>query len=176
MNNILVSIRSLLFFSLLLGGVYPMVVMVLGSVLSPIRSHGSLLKIGDTVIGSELIGQKFSQNKYFWPRPSAADYVPLNSMASQRSATDKQLKDDYLNRLKRSPGAPSDLLWASGSGLDPHISIASAQYQKPRVLSSRKISEEKLDEAIRNSTEDRFLGFMGQPRVNVLELNLYLDK
>lgn len=153
-----------------------MLVLGLGSVLSPIRSHGSLLKKGNVAIGSELIGQKFSLERYFWSRPSEGNYNTLSSAASQRSATDSKLKSAYLQRTSENPSAPADLLWASGSGLDPHISVEAAIFQKPRILRSRKLSEEKVDEAIRMATDERFLGFMGQPRVNVLELNMKLDQ
>ena len=176
MQILLTSLRSFFLFTLLLGGVYPMLVTLLGSVLSPIRSHGSLIKKGTDVIGSELIGQRFTQDRYFWGRPSTADYVPLSSAASQRSVTDQKLKNDYKERSLKLPGSPTDLLWASGSGLDPHISLAAARYQIPRVARSRNFSPEAIDKILREASEDRFLGFMGQPRVNVLELNFLLDK
>jgi K+-transporting ATPase ATPase C chain len=145
--------------------------------LSPIRSGGSILKVHDKVIGSELIGQKFTSEKYFWGRPSAADYNPISSSASQRSGTDAVLKKAYEDRLKKmGENAPADLLFASGSGLDPHISVEAANFQKHRINQVRGIAEKDLNQMIATATEERFLGFMGQPRVNVLKLNLLLDK
>ncbi|MGE3609561.1 MAG: K(+)-transporting ATPase subunit C [Bacteriovoracaceae bacterium] len=176
MKVFLTSLRSLIFFILVLGGIYPLTITLLGSVLSPIRSHGSLLLKDQKVIGSELIGQKFTQEKYFWGRPSNADYVPLNSSATQRSGTDKKLYEAYKERSDKMPGAPADLLWASGSGLDPHISLKAAKYQIPRIAQVRNMSRDVLEKLILKAAEDRFLGFMGQSRINVLELNLLLDR
>lgn len=176
MQNITTALRSLLLYTLFLGGIYPLAITLIGSVLSPIRSHGSLLKKGDVVVGSELIGQKFTQDRYFWGRPSTADYVPLSSGASQRSATDRKLMHDFRERSQKLPGSPPDLLWASASGLDPHISLAAARYQIQRISQTRNMKPENIDKILRQVSEDRFLGFMGQPRVNVLELNLLLDK
>lgn len=176
MNAWIVSIRSLLLFTILLGGIYPVTITLMSSILSPIRSHGSLLKSEQGVIGSELIGQNFTMPHYFWPRPSMAGYDPMKSSASQRSGTDANLKKDYQGRKSTNPQMPNDLLWASASGLDPHISLESALFQKKRVMESRGISEDQIDMYIRMATKERFLGFMGQPRINVLELNLLLDK
>lgn len=176
MKVITISIRSLLFFTLFLGGLYPVTITVLGKILSPIRSGGSLLKSQDKVIGSELIGQKFTSQKYFWGRPSTNDYNPMSSSASQRSGTDSTLKTTYLERVgSLGEKAPVDLLFASGSGLDPHISVEAAHYQKERIIQVRGITEADLNLLIQKATEERFLGFMGQPRVNVLKLNLLLD-
>lgn len=177
MKIIFISLRSFLFFSILLGGLYPITVTVLGQLLSPIRSGGSLIKQDDKVLGSELVGQKFSSPGYFWSRPSVSEYNPMSSAGSQRSGTDSVLKKAYEDRLLSLGGkAPADLLFASGSGLDPHISEEAAHFQKKRILMVRKISEADLNQMIRKATDERFLGFMGQPRVNVLKLNILLDK
>lgn len=172
----LTSLKALLLLTIILGGIYPLLITALSSVLSPIKSHGSLLKSGSNVIGSEIIGQSFTKPHYFWPRPSTASYDPMSSSASQRSATDSQLKSIFQERMKNHPGGPDDLLWASASGLDPHISLEAANYQKKRVMESRGIPENVIDGYIKDATKERFLGFMGQPRVNVLELNMLLDK
>lgn len=170
------SIKALLLFTIILGGIYPLAITALSSVLSPIKSHGSLLKHGQKVIGSEIIAQNFTGPQYFWPRPSNASYDPLSSSASQKSGTDAALKLSVQERMQNHPEIPQDLLWASASGLDPHIGLEAANYQKKRVMAQRGIPEKVMDEYIREATRDRFLGFMGQPRVNVLELNLLLDK
>lgn len=177
MKVLLIGLRSLLVMTILLGGIYPLVILGVGEALFPIRSQGSLLRDGDRVIGSELIAQKFTQDKYFWARPSAVDYAAHSSGASQKSGTSQDLKNSYLERVKAlGVNAPIDMLTASGSGLDPHISPESAAYQKERVRAIRQLSSKELDNMIALATEERFLGFMGQPRVNVLRLNQLLDK
>lgn len=177
MKVTMISLRYLFFMTILLGGVYPFLVLGIGEVLFPIRSQGSLIKEGDKIIGSELIAQKFTQDKYFWSRPSAIDYSAQSSGASQKSGTSQDLKLAYDERVKiLGEKAPIDMLTASGSGLDPHISIESAVYQKVRVKEARKITDKEIDMMISMATEERFLGFMGQPRVNVLKLNQLLDK
>ena len=163
--------------TLLLGVAYPLTITVLGKFAFPVRSQGSLFVTDDKVVGSELIAQKFTGAGYFWSRPSAIDFAAQSSGASQKSVTSGELKKAYEERLNfLGEGAPIDLLWASGSGLDPHISVGAAKFQVPRIAKTRNVSEEKLLGLIKNETEERFLGFMGQPRLNVLELNRILDK
>lgn len=177
MNIIFTSLRNLLVMTLILGVLYPLAITGLGKLFFPIRSAGSLLKSGEQVIGSELIAQKFEDPRYFFPRPSSIDYQAQGSGASQKSATSSELKKNYEERLEKwGKDAPADLLWASGSGLDPHISVAAAQFQAPRIAAARKIRVEDITKLIQFSVEERFLGFMGQPRVNVLRLNQLLNK
>ena len=176
MKVLLTSFRYLLFMTVLLGGVYPVSVLLVGQGLFPIRSNGSVIMKDGKAIGSELIAQKFTKNEYFWSRPSAVDYMAHSAGASQRSGTSKDLKEAYLNRENAlGKEAPMDMLYASGSGLDPHISLESAFFQRKRVMNQRNISEEEMSKLIVRASEERFLGFMGQPRVNVLKLNLLLD-
>lgn len=177
MNALTISLRNVLLMTILLGGIYPMVVMGIGKVLFPIRSGGSIVSEDGKVIGSELIAQKFTKEEYFWSRPSAVDYAAHSSGASQKSGTSKDLKDAYLAReAALGKGAPMDMLYASGSGLDPHISVEAAHFQKARVAAKRNLTDEQMGKLISQSTEGRFLGFMGQPRVNVLKLNQLLDR
>lgn len=176
MNALLISLRNLTFMTLLLGGLYPVLVMGIGQLLFPIRSNGSVVIKDGKTMGSELLAQKFTKEEYFWSRPSSVDYTAHSGGASQKSGTSKDLKEAYLSRQATlGKDAPSDLLYASGSGLDPHISLAAADFQKGRVMTKRNLSEADMDKLIARATEERFLGFMGQPRVNVLRLNLLLD-
>ena len=176
MNALLISLRNLTFMTILLGGIYPILVMGVGQVLFPIRSNGSVVIKDGKTYGSELIAQKFTKAEYFWSRPSAVDYTAQSAGASNKSGTSKDLEDAYLGRLATlGADAPVDLLYASGSGLDPHISLEAANYQKARVMEKRNLAEDDMNKLIARATEERFLGFMGQPRVNVLRLNLLLD-
>ncbi len=176
MSIIFTSIRNILVMTILLGVIYPLCITVIGKVTFPTRSQGSLYVSGNQVTGSELIAQKFTSAKYFWSRPSAIDYGSHSSGASQKSSSSVDLKDAYNERLKSLGGrAPNDLLWASGSGLDPHISVEAAKFQVSRIAKARNIPEEEIVRLILSNTEERFLGFMGQPRVNVLRLNRTLD-
>lgn len=168
MNVFLVSIRNLIIMTILLGGLYPAVVTVVGRAFFPIRSQGSMIQENGRYQGSELIAQNFKQDKYFWTRPAGV---------SNKSATSKDLKNNFF-KLKTEIGekAPLDLLYSSGSGVDPHISPEAVHFQKARIMKARNISEEQMDKLIGQVTEERFLGFMGQPRVNVFKLNKLLDK
>jgi K+-transporting ATPase ATPase C chain len=170
---------------LLTGVLYPMVITVLAHVIFPRQASGSLIYNADkTCIGSSLIGQSFSDPRYFWSRPSATadfSYNPLASGGSNLGPTNK----DLVKRIKecatnfQSTGIksllPADLVMASGSGLDPHISIEAAIIQIPRIAKERHVSEEKVRSLVQNYLEDRQFGFLGAKRVNVLKLNLALD-
>jgi K+-transporting ATPase ATPase C chain len=168
------------------GLIYPAMVTIIGQLAFPEQAAGSLIRGGDgTVIGSELIGQPFSNPKYFWSRPSATADFPYNPMASGGSnlgPTNPELLKAVADRVKfwqeaRGTGPePSDLALASGSGLDPHISPEAAIFQIPRVARARQVSEEKLQRLVQDHLEGRQLGFLGMPRVNVLKLNLALDR
>jgi K+-transporting ATPase ATPase C chain len=160
---------------------YPLIVTGIAQVAFNHQANGSLIEKDGKVVGSRLIGQPFSDPKYFWGRPSATSPMPYNGAASSGSnqgPTNPALKEAVEGRIKALGGptpVPSDLVTASGSGLDPHISPAAAQYQAARIAKVRNLSEEKLRQLVRQHTAGRQLGILGEPRVNVLELNLALD-
>ena len=172
--------------SVLTGLIYPLVVTGVAQVAFPTRANGSIIYRDGKAVGSELLGQSFTDPKYFWGRPSATSSFPDNAMASGGSnlgPTNPALADAVKARaaalLAADPGnsepIPVDLLTASGSGLDPHISPAAAMYQAARVARLRGLPEEKVMELVTKNTEGRWLGLLGEVRVNVLELNLELD-
>jgi K+-transporting ATPase ATPase C chain len=175
----------LLAMTVLTGGIYPLAVTVIAQVLFPRQANGSLIQQGDRITGSELIGQPFSRPEYFWGRLSATSPFPYNAAASSGSnfgPLHPGLKEVAAGRISALQNAgssskkvPVDLVTASGSGLDPHISPAAAEFQVPRVATSRGMSEDAVRELVRRYTEGRQLGILGEPRVNVLRLNLALD-
>jgi K+-transporting ATPase ATPase C chain len=186
----LISVFALL--TLIIGIFYPMLVTGLAQLFFPFQANGSLIKHNDKVLGSELIGQNFTGMQYFWSRPSATALNPYNAFdnASLTSSSGSNLGPLSLllfntvqtrtNDLKRThPGnaskIPIDLITASGSGLDPHISLSAVYYQIPRVVKSRGLSELKVTQIVDKLIENRQFGFLGEPRVNVLLLNLALD-
>ncbi|SRR5581483_1829214 len=168
-------------------GIYPLVVFGIAQVCFPAKANGSLIVEADgTVRGSRLLGQPFASDKYFHSRPSAAGtgYDATSSGGSNLGPTSKKLADsiaqniaDYRiqNGLATNAPVPADAVTASGSGLDPHISIQNALVQMPRVAKARGLSEEKVRALIAAHTDPADLGFLGEPRVNVLMLNLALD-
>lgn len=172
--------------TVLTGGVYPLVVTAIAQIAFPRQANGSLLRIGEQAVGSELIGQSFTKPEYFWGRLSATGPMPYNAAASSGSNYGplhpglKQAAEARIADLAKfgSPTKhiPVDLVTASGSGLDPHISPAAAEFQVPRVAASRKISENALRELVRQHTRGRQLGVLGEPCVHVLRLNLALDQ
>ena len=174
-------------FSLLTGVVYPLLVTGVAQALFAEEANGSLLKGPVKLEGSRLIGQPFSAKGYFWSRPSATSPVPYNGASSSGSnlgPTNPALIEAVKQRivaLQESGAAddapvPIDLVTTSASGLDPHISPAAARYQVRRVAAARGIAEEQVRELVEANTEPRTLGILGEPRVNVLELNLALDQ
>jgi K+-transporting ATPase ATPase C chain len=183
---ILQSVRMLLFMTVLTGMAYPLFVTAIAQAVFPKQANGSLIEKDGQVLGSSLIGQPFSDPKYFWSRPSATSPMAYNGAASSGSnqgPTNPALKEAIEGRVKalRNAGAdpakpvPVDLVTASGSGLDPHISPAAAEYQIGRVAKQRGIAAEKIKLLVEKHTEGRSFGFLGEPRVNVLWLNLALD-
>ena len=186
MKNLVTAILMTVVTTILLGLIYPLVVTGLAQVIFPDQANGSLIKRADgTVIGSRLVGQPFSSPGYFRSRPSAAGtngYDAGASSGSNLGPTNQKLidrvKTDVLKWQAENPGVavPIDLVTTSGSGLDPHISPAAAEFQVPRVARERRVSEEQIRNLLAAHTLGRQFGFLGEPRVNVLELNLDLDR
>ena len=183
-KHIVTAILMTVVTTVLLGIIYPFVVTGLAQLIFPRQANGSLITSGGKLIGSHLIGQPFSSPGYFRSRPSAAGtagYDAGNSSGSNFGPTNKMLIDrmngDIQKAQAENPNAPvpMDLVTTSGSGLDPHISPEAAAFQVPRVARERGMSEADVSALIANHTEGRQLGFLGEPRVNALELNLDLD-
>lgn len=169
--------------TVLLGLIYPLAVTGLAQVIFPENANGQLIRQqDDTLVGSRLIGQPFSSPGYFRSRPSAVAYDADASGGSNLGPTNQKLIDRINSDVRKlqaeNPGqpVPVDLVTTSGSGLDPHISPAAAEFQVPRVTSERGMSEAEVRKIVAAHTEGRQFGFLGEPRVNVLELNLELDR
>ena len=185
MKPIRTAIIVFVFWTVVVGGIYPLLMTGVGAVLFPARARGSLVEKGGKVVGSTLLAQDFSSDIYFHPRPSAAKYDPTNSGASNWGWTSSDLKKAYDQRRSDwqkayGPGdPPMDMLFASGSGLDPEISPDAAEAQVKRVADARHFDatgQRNLLALVRRFEEAPQLGFLGEPRVNVLALNLALDK
>jgi K+-transporting ATPase ATPase C chain len=191
MKNLMSEIRSAVFVTLMLAivccGVYPLVVFGLSQALFPAKANGSLIvDAKGTVLGSRLLGQPFTADKYFHPRPSAAGngYDATSSGGSNLGPTSQKLRDsiaqnvsDYRtqNGLATNAPVPADAVTASGSGLDPHISVENATLQAPRVAKARGLAIEKVQALVSRYTDQPAFGVIGDAGVNVLELNLALD-
>jgi K+-transporting ATPase ATPase C chain len=184
MKYLMPAIRFKLFMTLLLGLIYPFAMTGLAQSLFHEKANGEFVTRDGHVIGAKLIAQKFESAKYFWPRPSAVDFNPLPSGGSNLGQASQDLKKAYDDRRTKLMAAhpmqseepPQELLFASGSGLDPHISPQAALYQMKRVAAARGLSEEKVITLIDAATEHPKFGFLGESIVNVLDLNLALDK
>lgn len=170
--------------TLLTGLAYPLAMTALAQLVLPSAANGSLMIEGNTVVGSELIGQSFTSDRYFWPRPSAAGdkgYNAASSSGSNLGPLSKKLIERVngdvaaLRKAGATSPIPVDAVTASGNGLDPHISPTFAAQQVARIAAARKISEAQVRELVERITEQPFLGFFGEPRINVLRLNLALD-
>ncbi len=183
MKTLLQAFRLLFFLSLLTGVVYPLVMLLLGQTLFPRQANGSLIPSDGKPEGSELLAQRFESPRYFWPRPSAANYATVPSGASNLGPTSKTLREAVAQRRARytglTPSIPdpaNDLLTTSGSGLDPHISPLAASQQIDRVAAARAIPADRVRELVAKHTEGPQFGMFGEFRINVLVLNLALDR
>jgi K+-transporting ATPase ATPase C chain len=180
----------LLVMTLLTGFIYPMLTTGVAQLVFPFQANGSLIQQNEKLVGSALIGQQFTEPKYFWGRLSATGTYPYNASASSgsnlgplnpavadnaKARIDALAKADHDAGLKQTKSVPIDLVTASGSGLDPHISVAAADYQLARVANVRGIPEEAVRKLVAANTQTNWLGLFGDPHVNVLKLNLALD-
>jgi potassium-transporting ATPase KdpC subunit len=180
------ALVMLILMTAITGAIYPAVVTGVAQVIFRTQANGSLIEQNGKAVGSALIGQPFGDPKHFWPRPSATSPYPNNassSSGSNQGPLNPALTDAVAGRIKALREAdpdnkapvPVDLVTASGSGLDPHISPAAAEYQVARVAKARRLDSAKVKALVAEYTEARQLGFLGEPRVNVLRLNLALD-
>jgi K+-transporting ATPase ATPase C chain len=185
MKHLRTSILVLISFTIVTGGLYPLLMTGIGALAFPGKTGGSLIVKEGKVVGSELIGQDFSSDRYFHPRPSAVNYDASSSGASNWSYTSGDLKRAYEKRKaewrkeNKTDETPIEMLFASGSGLDPQISPRAAELQVPRVAAARGIpaaGTQGLLALVRRFEEGPQFGFLGEPRVNVLELNLAVDR
>jgi K+-transporting ATPase ATPase C chain len=184
MKTLSKAIKLFIAMTILTGVIYPLAMLGISQLLFPEQANGSLLRVDGQLVGSELIAQKFTGESYFWPRPSAVDYNPQPSSGSNLGPTSKALQDQISERRTRLMEAhggvepPDELLLATGSGLDPEISPEAALYQVDRIVRARQLNSEqaeRLRATVVASTQPRSWGFVGQPRVNVLRLNLKVD-
>jgi K+-transporting ATPase ATPase C chain len=183
-KNLLISVLFTVVTTVLLGLIYPLIVTGLAQLIFPGKANGQLIQRNGTVIGSRILAQPFTGPQYFHPRPSAAGngYDAANSGGSNLGPTNQKLIDrvnaDVATAQTENPKAPVpiDLVTISASGLDPDITPASAEFQLPRVAKARGLSEDAVRKLVQQHTYDRQLGLLGEPRVNVLELNLSLDQ
>lgn len=188
MKNLIRPALSLfVLLTVMTGALYPLAVTGAGKVLFPEQAQGSLIVKDGVVVGSSLIGQNFTEPKYFWPRPSATGPMPYNagsSSGSNQGPLNPALVDAVKGRIAALKAVdpdnlmavPVDLVTASASGLDPHISLAAALYQVERVARVRKLPSETVQQLVKQHTESALMGFIGEARVNVLKLNLELDQ
>ena len=183
-RNLIVAVLMTIVTTVLLGIIYPLAITAIAQVAFPDQANGQLVQRNGTTIGSRIIGQGFSKPGYFRPRPSATAtaYDAANSAGSQLGPTNRKLIDAVTANVeaarKENPAAPVpiDLVTTSASGFDPHITPAAAAFQAPRVARERGIAEADVKQLVDAHTDGRQLGFLGEPRVNVLELNLALDR
>lgn len=181
-KNLIIAILMTIATTVLLGIIYPLVVTGVAQVLFPRQANGELIEANGKVVGSQLIAQAFTGPGYFHPRPSAVSYDPTNSNGSQLGPTNQKLIDRVEGEVaadhaeNASVPVPIDLVTASASGLDPDITPAAAEFQLDRVATERLMTVEQLRALVARHTAGRQFGILGEPRVNVLELNLELDQ
>jgi potassium-transporting ATPase KdpC subunit len=182
-----ISVFVFLGFTIITGLIYPLMITGFAQLFFPYQANGSSITKNSDVVGSALIGQYFDQPQYFWGRLSATGLYPYNASASggsNLSATNPNLVKKVMNRIQELTGVdsnnslpvPVDLVTSSGSGLDPDISVSGALYQAGRVAKARGLQVEQVMALIQNQTQNRLFGFLGEVRVNVLQLNLALDE
>jgi len=189
MSNVFRALRAVIVLGLLTGLLYPLAITGIAQLTMSDKADGSLVRVGGTVVGSSAIGQQWDGDQWFHGRPSAIDYDASTSSGSNLGPNSKDLADEIGERAQAilklegpyRPGAtvadiPVDLLTASASGLDPDISVAAAEFQAPRIAQVRGLSMEQVEALIDEHTVGPALGFLGQEHVNVLELNLALDR
>lgn len=178
MNLFRTAIKIFLYMTVVTGLIYPLFIVVVAQFAMPYHANGSLIHKGDRIIGSKLIAQKITDQRYFWPRPSAIDYDPVKpSGGSNLGPTSRKLKEMILDRKQKVGNhAPPELLYASASGLDPHISLETAYFQIPRVAKARSISEDSLRKTIHSIAKKEQFKFLKPRYVNVLLLNEALDE
>lgn len=184
-KEILTSIKVFIGFAVILGLIYPLFITLIAQLTMPYKANGSIIKQNGIIIGSEKIGQNFDSPKYFHSRPSSVNYNAAASGASNLGPTNKKLIEQAQknidrirneNDLKPSQEIPADMVLTSASGLDPNISTENANLQIPRIAKTRNITETKIKELIKKNTDSDFLGIWGKSSVNVLKLNIELDK
>lgn len=179
MTSIWNVLRMFLWLTFLTGIIYPLLITGIGKIGMGNKAEGDFITVDGKIVGAKLIGQKFTSDRYFWSRPSAVDYNPLPSGASNLGPTSAELKKQVEERRKGNAEVPSDLLYASGSGLDPHITLEAAHFQLDRVVQARGWDEQtkqKLEMLIADMSESNGFGFLEAPCVNVLLLNIALDR
>lgn len=177
MKNLFISIRVLIVFTLLTGLLYPLLITKIGSLVFPRQTSGSLIERNGKTLGSQLIAQAFTQKRYFWPRPSSVKYDAASSGASNLGLTSAALVANVREREQK--GFVGEMLFESGSGLDPHISRMAASSQVDRIARERGLTTsqtQQLQALLVGHTEPRQFGFLGEERVNVVNLNLALDE
>ena len=174
---LLPALRLFGLLTILTGVGYPLVVTAIGYAFFRESAGGSLIRCDGTVAGSALLAQKFTSRRYFWPRPSAADFLTVPSGASNSGPVSKVLQASVAKRRSTiGTDAPDDLLTSSGSGLDPHVSPRAARFQATRVALARGLAISRVNSVIESHLERPQLGILGEPRINVLLLNLALDE
>lgn len=183
-QNILPAIRLTLVCMVFFMGIYSLMILA-GAQLAPGKGKGETVTIDNKVVGWKLLGQKFTEDKYFWSRPSAVDYNAAGSGGSNKGPSNpdylQQVKDRIDSFLVHNPAVkkdeiPSDLVTASGAGLDPHISVQGAYVQAKRIATVRNVPVEKINNLVKKNIEGPLAGLFGTERVNVLQLNIELDK
>ena len=186
--QIIIALKIFILFTVLLGGIYPLVITGVAQLIFPEKANGSLIVVDNKPVGSKLIGQNFDSDLYFSSRPSATNYNPLPSGGSNLGLTSEKLRQQVAgrklqfvkaNQLPENMPIPSEMLFASASGLDPHISPEAAIIQVGRIENARKLNstqKQQLFQAINQLTEEPQFLFLGEARINVLKLNLELDK
>ena len=186
-RDLLTAIRTTLVLWVLTAILYPVLILIIGQSIFPFQANGSLLKNPQgEIVGSALIGQNFTSNRYFISRPSSVDYSPVNNSLATGISGGSNLAPsnpdllkkvtERIDQLQSNNIIPTaDLVYSSGSGLDPHISIQVAKAQIQRVAKARSLNPNQVEDLVNKNTENRFLGIFGEPGVNVLKLNLDLD-